>query len=54
MTLGEEASGSNKPLTSKRYAPAYAAKNGKSRTIFTSPLLPLLEQNATALHGYIA
>jgi CRISPR-associated endonuclease/helicase Cas3 len=45
--------GSGKTLSSLRYALAHAAKWNKSRLIFTSPLLSILDQNAKVLRDYI-
>ncbi len=45
--------GGGKTLASLRYALAHAAQHGKSRLIFTSPLLSILEQNAAVLRQYI-
>lgn len=45
--------GAGKTLSSLRYALAHAAKWGKSRIIFTSPLLSILEQNAAVLRDFI-
>lgn len=45
--------GGGKTLSSLRYALAHAAKHGKSRIIFTSPLLSILEQNSRVIRDYI-
>lgn len=45
--------GGGKTLSSLRYALAHAAKWNKSRIIFTSPLLSILDQNAQVLRSYI-
>lgn len=45
--------GAGKTLSSLRFALAHAAKRQKSRIIFTSPLLSILEQNAAVLRDYI-
>jgi CRISPR-associated endonuclease/helicase Cas3 len=45
--------GGGKTLTSLRYALAHAAKWGKKRLIFTSPLLSILEQNAAVLRSFL-
>lgn len=45
--------GGGKTLASLRYALAHAAKYGKSRVIFTSPLLSILEQNSKVIREYI-
>lgn len=45
--------GGGKTLSSLRYALAHAAKYGKSRVIFTSPLLSILEQNSKVIREYI-
>ena len=45
--------GGGKTLASLRFALAHAAANGKSRLIFTSPLLSILDQNAQVLREYI-
>ena len=46
--------GGGKTLASLRFALAHAAANNKSRIIFTSPLLSILDQNAKVLREYIA
>ena len=45
--------GGGKTLASLRFALAHAAANHKSRVIFTSPLLSILDQNAQVLREYI-
>lgn len=45
--------GSGKTLSSLRYALAHAKKWGKKRLIFTSPLLSILEQNASVIKDYL-
>lgn len=45
--------GAGKTLASLRFALAHAAANNKSRILFTSPLLSILDQNAKALRAYI-
>lgn len=45
--------GGGKTLSSLRYALAHAKKYGKSRIIFTSPLLSILEQNSKVIREYI-
>lgn len=45
--------GGGKTLSSLRYALAHAARYQKSRIIFTSPLLSILEQDAAVLRRYI-
>lgn len=45
--------GGGKTLASLRFALAHAAANKKSRVIFTSPLLSILDQNAQVLRDYI-
>lgn len=45
--------GAGKTLSSLRYALAHAQKWGKRRLIFTSPLLSILEQNASVLREYL-
>jgi CRISPR-associated endonuclease/helicase Cas3 len=45
--------GAGKTLGSLRFALAHAAHHQKSRIIFTSPLLSILEQNASVLREYI-
>ncbi len=45
--------GGGKTLASLRFALAHAAANNKSRIIFTSPLLSILDQNAKVLREYI-
>lgn len=45
--------GGGKTLSSLRYALAHAAKHGKQRIIFTSPLLSILEQNAAVIRSFI-
>ena len=45
--------GAGKTLSSLRYALAHAAKWGKQRLIFVSPLLSILEQNAAVLRDYL-
>lgn len=46
--------GGGKTLSSLRYALAHAAKWGKKRLIFTSPLLSILEQNAAVIREFVA
>lgn len=45
--------GGGKTLSSLRYALTHAAHTGKSRIIFTSPLLSILEQNAAEIRRYV-
>ena len=45
--------GGGKTLSSLRYALAHAAKWGKKRIIFVTPLLAILEQNAKVIRDYI-
>ncbi len=45
--------GAGKTLSSLRYALAHAARYGKSRIIFTSPLLSILDQNTAVIRRYI-
>lgn len=45
--------GGGKTLSSLRYALAHAAKWGKKRVIFVTPLLAILEQNAKVIREYI-
>lgn len=45
--------GGGKTLSALRYALAHAAHAGKSRIIFTSPLLSILEQNAAEVRRYV-
>lgn len=45
--------GAGKTLSSLRYALAHAKKWGKRRLIFTSPLLAILEQNASVIREYL-
>ena len=45
--------GGGKTLTSLRYALATAAQHGKSRIVFVTPLLSVLEQNADVIREYI-
>lgn len=45
--------GAGKTLSSLRYALAHAARWGKSRIIFTSPLLSILEQNAQVIRDFV-
>lgn len=45
--------GAGKTLSSLRFALAHAACYNKSRLIFTSPLLSILEQNASVLRDYL-
>ena len=45
--------GAGKTLSSLRYALAHAARYRKSRIIFTSPLLSILDQNAKVIRQYI-
>lgn len=45
--------GGGKTLSSLRYALAHAAKWGKKRIIFVTPLLAILEQNAQVIREYI-
>lgn len=45
--------GAGKTLTSLRYALAHAAEHNKSRIIFLSPLLSILDQNAQVIRDYI-
>ncbi|MCM1568521.1 MAG: CRISPR-associated helicase Cas3' [Roseburia sp.] len=45
--------GAGKTLSSLRFSLAHAAKWGKSRILYVSPLLSILEQNAKVLHEFI-
>lgn len=45
--------GGGKTLTSLRYALAHANKWNKSRIIFTSPLLSILDQNAEVIRSFV-
>ena len=45
--------GGGKTLSSLRYALAHAAKWGKKRILFVTPLLAILEQNAKVIREYI-
>ena len=45
--------GSGKTLSSLRYALSHAEKYNQKRVIFTSPLLSILEQNATVIREYV-
>lgn len=45
--------GGGKTLSSLRYALAHAAKWNKSRLIFTSPLLSILDQNARVIREFV-
>ena len=45
--------GGGKTLSSLRFALAHAKAYGKSRIIFTSPLLSILDQNAKVIREYI-
>lgn len=45
--------GGGKTLTSLRYALAHAKKWGKRRLVFTSPLLSILEQNASVIRDFL-
>ena len=45
--------GAGKTLSSLRYALAHAAMHQKSRIIFISPLLSILEQNAAVIREYL-
>ncbi len=45
--------GAGKTLTSLRFALAHAVEHGKSRIVFTSPLLSILEQNAAVIRSYL-
>lgn len=45
--------GAGKTLSALRYAVAHAMRWGKHRLIFTSPLLSILEQNASVLRDYL-
>lgn len=45
--------GGGKTLSSLRYALAHAKRFGKKRLIFTSPLLSILEQNASEIRKFI-
>lgn len=46
--------GGGKTLSGLRYALAHAKKSNKTRIIFTSPLLSILDQNAKVIRDYIA
>ena len=46
--------GGGKTLSGLRYALAHAKKWNKSRIIFTSPLLSILDQNAKVIRDYVA
>lgn len=46
--------GGGKTLSGLRYALAHAKKWNKSRIIFTSPLLSILDQNAQVIRDYVA
>ena len=46
--------GGGKTLSSLRYALAHAKKWNKSRIVFTSPLLSILDQNAKIIRDYVA
>ena len=45
--------GAGKTLSSLRYALAHAARYGKRRIVFTSPLISILDQNAAVIRQYI-
>ena len=45
--------GGGKTLSSLRYALAHAMHYNKRRLIFTSPLLSILEQNASVIHEFV-
>lgn len=45
--------GGGKTLSSLRYALAHAAKYGKKRIVFTSPLLSILDQNSNVIRDFI-
>lgn len=45
--------GAGKTLSSLRFALTYAAKWGKKRLFFVSPLLSVLDQNAKVIHDFI-
>lgn len=45
--------GGGKTLSSLRYALVHSANQGKSRIIFTSPLLSILEQNAEVIRSFL-
>lgn len=45
--------GGGKTLSSLRFALAHACRHKKQRIIFTSPLLSILEQNASVIRDYI-
>lgn len=45
--------GAGKTLSSLRYAAAHAAKYGKRRIIFLSPLLSILDQNAQVIRDFV-
>ena len=45
--------GGGKTLSSLRFALAHAAAHGKSRIVFTAPLLSILDQNAQEIRKYI-
>lgn len=46
--------GAGKTLAALRYALTHAAKHGKRRIIFTSPLLSILDQNAEVIRKFVA
>ena len=46
--------GGGKTLSSLRYALAHAKRWNKSRIVFTSPLLSILDQNAKVIRDYVA
>ena len=45
--------GSGKTLSSLRYSLAHAARWGKKRIVFVTPLLSILDQNATIIRDFI-
>ena len=45
--------GAGKTLSALRFALAHSKAHGKSRIIFTSPLLSILEQNASVIREYV-
>lgn len=45
--------GGGKTLSSLRYALSHAVQFNKRRLVFTSPLLSILEQNASVIHAFV-